>query len=219
MPSHPVDTVRTRVRRNPALTRSRIMAAARAEFCERGFFAARVDEIAAAANINKRMLYHYFGAKQDLYRAVLLEAYTEIRTGEKTLNLANAQPSGGMEELVRFTFRHFITHPWFVRLLIHENINEARTLRELKEIKEMHSPLVAQIRDLLRHGEKSGVFRTGIDPIELYITIASLGFFYLSNVHTLSTIFGEDLSRRTRMKRREDHIVEVVMQYVLKAPS
>ena len=203
-----------KVTRAPDRTRRRILEAAREEFCERGLQGARVDSIAERADINKRMLYHYFGNKNDLYCEVLLQAYAEIRSNERRLKLESANPSEGMAELVRFTFRHFMSHPWFVRLLITENMNGASNLRKVATIKDLHSPLVSQITDLLRRGTENGEFHDNIDAIELYITIAALGFFYLSNNHTLSQIFGEDLSKRSRVKRREDHIVEVVLAYV-----
>lgn len=202
------------VRRDPGKTRRRILAAARDEFCERGLDGARVDAIAERAKINKRMLYHYFGAKQDLYSAVLHEAYTDIRVGERRLLLEETEPAAGMEELIRFTFRHFVNHPWFIRLLINENLHQASTLAKLKPIRDMHSPLVGQIDNLLSRGAESGVFRKGIDPIELYISIAALGFFYLSNIHTLSVIFSENLKAKQRLKARENHAVEVIMSYV-----
>jgi hypothetical protein len=70
------------------------------------------------------------------------------------------------------------------------------------------------IEVLLKRGATKGVFRPGVDPVELYISIAALGFFYMSNQHTLSTIFGKDLSAPARLTVRGEHIVEVVQAYL-----
>src|SRR5947207_3655114 len=63
--------------RDPARTRERILAAAFQEFAAQGFAGARVDRIADRAGINKRMLYHYFGDKEGLFREVLRRKIAE----------------------------------------------------------------------------------------------------------------------------------------------
>jgi AcrR family transcriptional regulator len=201
-------------KRNPDLTRQDILKAAHEEFCERGFDGARVDNIAANAGANKRLLYHYFGNKEDLYRIVLLGAYQTIRAGERELSLDQFPPEEAMDRLVRFTFRHFHQNPWFLRLLTTENLNYARFLKTLPEVKELHSPLVAQIRTLIQRGAEKGVFRKDVDPIQLYISIAALGYFYISNVHTLSIIFDKALSHITMIQEREAHAVSMVLDFL-----
>src|SRR5690606_28637299 len=180
--------------RNSEKTKAAILVAARAEFAERGFEGARVDAIAARAGANKRLLYHYFGNKEEVYRAVLLDAYEEIRRGERALSLDQYGPVDAMDRLVRFTFRHFLANPWFPRILGTENIENARFLKTLPNIKALHSPLVGQIRTIVERGADAGSFRRDVDPVQLYISIAALGFFYVSNMATLSVIFARDLS-------------------------
>lgn len=201
--------------RDPENTKRRILKAAVQEFCELGFHGARMDNIAMRAKANKRLIYAYIGSKEELYLAILEEAYRAIRSEEYMLNLEQLPPKEGMEALTRFTFQHFLRHPEFVRLLIGENLQEARFLRKLRNIPAMHSPLIEQIRNLLTRGEAEGVFRRGIDPVQLYISIAALGFFYLSNRHTLSTIFNVDLTAPERLQAREDHIADVVLHALL----
>src|SRR3546814_1220204 len=138
------------------------------------------------------LLYHYFGNKESLYCAVLAEAYQEIRTGERALHLDSYEPEEAMDRLVRFTFRHFLEKPWFISLLTTENLHKAAFLKKLPQIKELHSPLVGQIQTLIERGSAKGVFRANADPVQLYISIAALGYFYLSNRHTLSTIFSSE---------------------------
>lgn len=200
--------------RDPERTRAVILNAAIAEFTSKGLSGARIDHIAKRANVNKRMIYYYFTNKEGLYIAVLEETYTAIRTAEIGLNLTGRDPVDGMRELVEFTWHYFIDHPEFLSLLATENFNRARYLKSSRRIRELHSPLIGIISQLLERGTRAGVFRAGIDPVQLYITIASLGFFYLSNRHTLSTIFGRDLSAREALDERGQHVVEVVFDYL-----
>jgi hypothetical protein len=119
-----------------------------------------------------------------------------------------------MRELVRFTWRYFIEHPEFLSLLGTENLHRAKHLKTSRDIRDLHSPLVGNITLLLERGARANVFRANVDAVQLYITIASLGFFYLSNRHTLSTIFGRDLSARDALAERGLHIEEVVLGYL-----
>lgn len=200
--------------RDAEASKVRILAAARDEFCELGLAGARVDDIADRAEINKRMLYHYFGDKEGLYRAVLEDSYREIREGEQALDLSNWSPDHGMRHLTTFTFRHFETHPWFVKLLINENMYGAQYLQQLTNVADMHPPLVAQIEDLLRRGERLKIFRAGVDPKALYVTIAALGFFYFSNANTLSFVFSHEFLSKESIDQWEQHMVDVIMSYL-----
>lgn len=200
--------------RNPEDTKRRILEAAVQEFCDFGFHGARIDNIAKRAGSNKRLIYAYVGSKEDVYLRVLEDSYLNIRSGERQLHLNELNPVDGMRTLTRFTFQHFQRNPTFIRLLIGENLNEARFLKRIATIGAMHSPLIGQIRELLACGEKENVFRRGVDPIQLYISIAALGFFYLSNRYTLSTIFDVDLMTTERLLAREEHIVSFVMSYL-----
>jgi AcrR family transcriptional regulator len=205
--------------RNSVKTKAAILVAGRAEFAERGFEGARVDAIAALAGANKRLLYHYFGNKEDLYRAVLLDAYLEIRRGERALSLDQYGPVDAMDRLVRFTFRHFLANPWFPRLLGTENIENARFLKTLPDIQAIHSPLVGQITTIVERGADAGIFRRDVDPVQLYISIAALGFFYVSNMATLSVIFSRDLSAIDMVQEREAQAVQMVLDYLRTKPA
>jgi len=204
--------------RNSAKTKAAILAAGRVEFAERGFEGARVDAIAERAGANKRLLYHYFGNKEELYSAVLLDAYQEIRQGERGLSLDQYEPVDAMDRLVRFTFRHFLANPWFTKLLSTENVENARFLKQLPDIPGLHSPLVGQIRAILERGNETGVFRRDVDPIQLYISIAALGYFYVSNMATLSVIFDRDLSSVSMVQEREAQAVQMVLDYLKTKP-
>lgn len=195
----------------------RILAAATAAFAERGLAGARVDDIASRAGINKRMLYHYFGNKEALYLAVLEHVYAELLDAERTLDLGRAEPIEGIRRLVGFLWQYYLDHPEFLTLINTENLHRARHLRQSRVIREMHSPLVGTLSDLLARGRAAGVFRDGVDPVQLYITCAALAYFYQSNQYTLSTIFGRNLMTPRARMQRVTHLTDVVLGYLAPA--
>ncbi|MCI9867761.1 TetR family transcriptional regulator [Rhizobium skierniewicense] len=197
--------------RNPERTRAAILEAARREVAAKGLAGARIDVVARRAGTNKRMIYHYFGDKDALYLAVLEDAYQHIRNAEHRLDLARKQPVDGLRELALFTWHYFLDHPEFLSILATENLNQARYLRQSTSIPEMHSNFISELKDVLLRGEKTGDFRAGLDPVDVYLTIASLGFFYLSNRFTLSTIFQRDLAEPAELERWGQHIVNTVI--------
>jgi AcrR family transcriptional regulator len=216
MDAHTPKPVRTAVPapRNPERTRAAILSAATEEFSAKGLDGARVDEIALRSGVNKRMIYHYFGDKDGLYLTVLERAYASIRSAELGLHVTDQDPIEGMRTLVRFTWTYLREHPEFLSLLGTENLHRAENLKKLRHIKELHSPLIGMLSDLLERGAAQGAFRAGVDPMQLYISIAGLGFFYLSNRHTLSTIFGRNLNAPPVLSERGEHIVEIVLGYL-----
>ena len=198
-------------RRDPAATRGKLLAAARREFASSGLAGARVDEIAARAGVNKQLVYHYFGDKDALYLAVLEWVYEEIRAQERKLNLKGLPPEQAIKKLIESSFDHLAAHPDFIVLLNDENRGGARHVRSSRKLEAMHSPLLSLVSTILSEGVKAGVFRKGINPVHLYISIAGLSYFYFSNTPTLSAIFGKDLSSRAARQARRRHVVDLVM--------
>ncbi len=213
------EAVRAPRQRDPERTRRAILDAATVEFVQHGFAGASVNEIAARAQVNKRMLYHYYGKKDDLYLAVLERSYRGIRSAETQLRLTNLAPRQAIEKLILFTWHYFLEHPEFLSLLNTENMLQARYLRRSERIRDLHSPLIAMLTDVLGRGEAEGLFRKGVDPVQLYIDIASLGFFYLSNRHTLSTIFQRNQESPDRLQERGQHVVDVILGYLAASTS
>jgi AcrR family transcriptional regulator len=205
--------------RDPERTRAAILAAATREFAEKGFGGARVDSIADRAGTNKRMLYHYFGDKEALYLVVLEEAYAGIRGAEATLDLGQRDPEDGLRELALFTWRYFVAHPEFLSLLGTENLMRARFLKGSTRIRAMQTHLIRELASVLRRGEQKGVFAPGLDPLHVYLTIASLSVFYLSNQYTLSVIFGRELGADEELAAWERHVVHVALACVLRDSS
>ena len=197
--------------RDPEGMRLRILKAAKQEFAAHGLAGARVDRIAVKAGANKRMLYYHVGNKEDLYLAVLEGAYEKIRGEERTLALEHLDPPEAIRTLIDFTWNYFLRNPEFLALLNTENLARAKHLKRSTRVKSMHSPFVEMIRTVVQRGVASGDFRTNVDPVQLYISIAGLSFFYLSNSATLSFIFGRDLLNKEARDERLDHMVALVL--------
>ncbi|MHC2619705.1 TetR/AcrR family transcriptional regulator [Bradyrhizobium huanghuaihaiense] len=199
-------------RRDPAATRKKLLTAARLEFARHGLAGARVDEIAERAAVNKQLVYHYFGDKDALYLAVLEWVYEDIREQERKLNLEGLPPDKAIRRLIEASFDHLAANPDFIVLLNDENRGGARHVRGSTRLEAMHSPLVKSVSHILHEGVRSGLFRKGIDPVQLYISIAGLSYFFFSNTPTLSAIFGKDLSSRAQRRARRRHVVDLVLQ-------
>ena len=192
-----------------------ILASARDEFSARGLAGARMDSIAERAGLNKRLIYYYFGSKDDLFLAVLERVYADIREAEQRLHLEEIDPVEAIRQLVSFTWNYYLEHPEFITLLNSENLHCAAHLKRSDRIQEMNSPLVQLLDTVLERGRRDDLFRAGVDPVQLYISIASLCYFYLSNNHTLSAIFGRDLRAPKAMAQRLSHMTDLVLGYVL----
>jgi AcrR family transcriptional regulator len=203
-------------KRNPERNQGRILKAATEEFARFGLGGARVDRIAARAGANKRMLYYYFGNKDALFLAVLEASYAAIRSAERELRLADLEPREAMRKLVEFTWNYYLEHPEFLTLLNSENLHRARHVKRSPRIVAMHSPFADMIKQVLERGERAGQFRSGVDPVQLYISIAALGYFYLSNRYTLSAIFQRELLSPRHKAERLRHMTELVLGYLRK---
>lgn len=209
----PLPELRTR---DAERTQLAILQAATDEFAQSGLGGARMDSIAARAGVNKRLIYYYFENKEALFLAVLENAYASIREAEQALHLQEHEPQTAIRRLVEFTWHYYLNHPEFVTLLNSENLHRARHLKMSARIREMNSPLIQLLGDVLERGRKEGLFRGGVDSVQLYISIASLAYFYQSNNATLSTIFGRDLLAAPALSERLSHITEMVMGYLLR---
>ncbi len=201
-------------KRDPAATRARILDAATQEFCAKGFDGARMEQIVARAECNIRMAYHYFGRKENIYLAVLEHAYEQVRSREAQLDLKHLAPIAGMKALIEFTFDHIASHPEFIGLMMAENLQKGRFLKKSTQVPEGTIPLVEAIRNLLNRGKKAGVFRSNVDPVQLYITILSVSYVHISNRYTLSIIFRQDLHDEAWLCERKRHACDVVLGYL-----
>jgi AcrR family transcriptional regulator len=200
-------------KRDAARSRRSILDAALAEFAEHGHAGARIDAIAEAAGVSKPMIYSYFGDKDELWSAALRESYVQIRAGERALDLDGMAPEASIRALVRFTMAHFVGKPWFISMLKTENLRGDTTVRRIADLDEIQSPLIDVLRKLLARGVAAGAFRDGVDPVDLYVTVASLCYFPVSNAHTLRAVFRCPIDAAW-LERHGEEAGEMVVRYL-----
>jgi AcrR family transcriptional regulator len=217
-PRRPASVLKSRVVLEPVRdaerTKQAILDAAKIEFAEKGLAGARVDAIAEQSGANKRMLYYYFGSKDDLYVAVLEDVYGAMRRTESELDVTHLEPMEGLRRLIEFKFDYYLKNPIVIRILAGENLQNARFLTRSKRLRHMHLSVVQSLEAVLTAGRKAGIMRGGVDPVQLYISIAGLSYFYFANSATLSTAFDRVLTSAPELKKRRAHAVEVILGYV-----
>ena len=199
---------------DPERTKAEILRVAVLEFGEKGLAGARIDAIAAATKTSKRMIYYYFQSKEGLYLAVLEESYRRMREIESQQHLEDLEPEAALRKLVEFTFDHHASHENYIRLVISENMNRGQFLAQSQSIQQLNVPAISAIRELYERGVASGVFRPGLDAIDIHASISALTFFNVSNRHTFGMIFKRDLSDPQIAAARRTAIAEMVLRYV-----
>ncbi|MBK8456057.1 MAG: TetR family transcriptional regulator [Phyllobacteriaceae bacterium] len=202
-------------KRNPEAVRADILAVAMAEFALNGLSGARIDEIAAKTRTSKRMIYYYFGDKDGLYERVLEEAYREVRAGENELALDHLEPVAALSRLVGFTFDHHSRNPDFIRLVMIENIHHGEYLERSSAIRDLNVTAIANLKSIYERGLAHGVFRAGLDPLELHWQISALSFFNVSNRATFSRLFGDRLWSDDGQRKLKADCIDMVLRFVL----
>ena len=210
---HRPKTRRQRVN-DPEGTKRNIVEIATEEFAGKGFSGARVDDIAARTKTSKRMIYYYFGGKEGLYIAVLEAAYRSIRSVEAALDLERQEPEQALRRLVSFTFDYQNAHPEFIRLVMNENILNGAYLSRSKTIQRLNATVINSLRNLLARGQRTGGFRTDIDPVDLHMSISALCIFNVANRATFSTIFKRDMVSPRALAARRTQVVDTILRYV-----
>jgi AcrR family transcriptional regulator len=200
--------------RAPEQTRRAILDAAIAEFSAKGFAGGRVDDIAARTATTKRMIYYYFGSKEQLYAAALEEMYGGIRDAERKLALDALPAEEAMRRMVETTFDHHAAHPEFVRMVSAENMMEARHARASPSIRARNAAVIGSLERLLRRGVLEGSFRPGLDALDLHLLISSFCFYRVANRHTLNAIYGVNLPAPETVARHRAMIVDSVLRYL-----
>ncbi len=201
---------------DPERTMAGILEVANAEFGEKGLAGARIDEIAAATQTSKRMIYYYFGSKEGLYVAVLEDSYRRVREIEAGLHLEDLPPEDALRRLVGFTFDHHHGNEPYIRLVMSENMQRGEFLKQSKIIQQLNMPAIDAIRKLYERGVVAGVFRAQLDPVDIHKSISALTFFNVSNQHTFGLIFKRDTQTAKALTARRDSIIEMVVRFVRK---
>ncbi|RQH08524.1 TetR/AcrR family transcriptional regulator [Paraburkholderia dinghuensis] len=205
-----------KIKRDPEGTRRRILLAAAEEFAGGGLFGARVDQIARRAETNERMLYYYFGSKEQLFTAVLEHAFGLLTDAERALDLADLAPVEAMTRLAHFVWDYYRDHPEFLRLINNENLHEARYMQKSTRIREMISPIVTTVSSILARGEAADLFRPNVDPLRLYVTISGMGYYIVSNRFTLAATLGRDFSSSAERAEIVQLNTEMLLAYVMR---
>jgi AcrR family transcriptional regulator len=198
-------------------TRQEILAVAREEFAEHGLSGARVDAIAARTQTSKRMIYYYFGSKEGLYLEVLGQAYAGIRALERDLDLQSLSPVDAIRRIAEFTLDYHDDHPDFVRLVCIENIHHGRYIAQSEIIRNLNSTVIEVLDGILRRGEREGLFKPGIDPVDVHLMMSSLSFYRVSNRHTFGRLFRRDLSDAAVKRRHKQMLGDAVLGYIREA--
>ena len=199
---------------NPEKTRENILQEAIVEFVQQGLSGARVDAIAERIHTSKRMIYYYFGSKEQLYVEVLEKLYGNIRSTENHLQLAELAPREAIQRLVEFTFDHHDRNVDFVRIVSIENIHNAEYVKHSEAIKAMNHTILDALAGILRRGVVEGVFRDGLNPLDVHLLITSFCFYRVSNRHTVGEIFQIDLPDEAIKQRHRQMICESVLRYL-----
>jgi AcrR family transcriptional regulator len=199
---------------DPARTMAEILAVATHEFADKGLTGARIDAIAAATRTSKRMIYYYFGSKDGLYLAVLEEAYRRMRAIESDLHLDDLSPVNALQRLVEFTYDHHRDNEDFIRLVMNENIQRGDYLRQSQSIQQLNTQAIESVRDVYDRGVDLGVFRPGLDPVDIHSAISAFTFFNVSNRHTFGLIFQDRHSQDKANTLKREHVVELILRFV-----
>ena len=185
-------------------TRAEILAVATAEFADRGYAGARINEIADKLSTTKRMIYYYFGGKEQLYVAVLEQAYSRIRAVEQQLDVEHLDPVEAIRELAGLTFDHHEAHPDFIRLVSIENIHRAEHIARSEVLSKLANPALDVLGRILERGWDAGLFRDDLDALDVHQVISAYCVFRTANRHTFGVIFGRDMldpARRDHQRR------------------
>jgi AcrR family transcriptional regulator len=200
--------------RDPAATQKRILLAAKREFARHGLGGARVDRIAASAKSNKRMLYHYFGNKDALFRRTLEDSYGAFRAAESDLNLEAEKPITALKRLMAFTWEYYLANPEFITLVNSENLHKAKHISRSSKMEKINRSFVMRMESILQRGRDEGVFRADLDAVHILITLAGLGYHYLNNRYTGAVVYGRNMMAASALQERGEFNISALLRIV-----
>jgi len=198
----------------PEANRARILAAAIAEFASRGVKGASMDAIAARTDTTRALINYYFGSKEKLYLAVLERVYADIRDAENDLELDHLPPVEAIRRIVEFTYDYYVENENFVRLVVAENQARGRHMKRSPALRAVNRPIVDTLARVLERGQAAGVFRPGVDPIDVHMAIAALGMFNVTNQYTFGTIFQRPMGAKGDVPTRRRTVVEIILRWL-----
>ena len=199
--------------RDPERTRADVLAVATEVFADSGYSGARIDEIARRTRTTKRMIYYYFGGKEQLYLAVLEEAYRGIREAEQSLQVQALEPAEALRCLAELTYDHHLEHSDFIRLVAIENIHRGRFISTLESLHDLSTPAVGVLDEIIAQGQEKGVFRPEVDALNLHLLISSYCVFQVANRYTFSFLFDSEFNSPQRQDQMRSLIGDVVIRW------
>ena len=198
----------------PEANRASIVAAAIDEFAARGFKGASMDAIAARTHTTRALINYYFGSKEKVYLAVLERVYAEIREAEGQLDLDHLAPVEAIRRIVEFTYQYYLTHQYFVRIVVAENQAKGRHFRKSKAMRTLNRPIIERLARVIERGQAEGLFRDGVDPVEIHKSIAALGMFNVTNQYTFGSIFQREMGAKGDVGRRRAMVADLILSYL-----
>ena len=198
-------------------TKETILAAAEVVFARNGYDGASTVAIAKQAKCYESLIYYHFGNKDKLFAAVLEDAYRKLVAAEQALHVDYADPRQALADVVLFMWEYYQQHPELIFLLNTENLLKGKHVKHSAELQKFLPNAIRVLRGAVEAGVQQDVFREDIHVDDLYISVMGLGYFYLSNRHTLSAFFGKDLMAGSERERWGRCMVETVFNAVRKA--
>ncbi|MCH8561586.1 TetR family transcriptional regulator [Nesterenkonia sp. DZ6] len=199
--------------RDAVRTRAEVLAVATEAFADDGYSGARIDEIARRTRTTKRMIYYYFGGKEQLYLAVLENAYRGIREAEQSLHVDEMQPIDALRQLAELTYEHHLRNTAFIRLVSIENIHRGKYIRKLESLGDIGQPAVTILDRIIAEGKKQDAFREEVNALDLHLLISSYCVFQVANRYTFSYLFDADFTTEARQEHMRRFIGDVVVAW------
>jgi AcrR family transcriptional regulator len=200
--------------RDAARSRAEVLDVAEAVFAEAGLSGARVDEIAGRMSTTKRMIYYYFGSKEELYVAVLERAYRGIRAAERAIDLGDLEPPEAVRRVAELTFDHHHQHPAFIRLVAIENIHQGKYLRKIGKLRELGTPAASLLEEILDRGRREGSLRSDVDALDVHMLISAFCVFQIANNHTFGYLFEHDMRSRAIREHNRALLGDLVVSWL-----
>jgi AcrR family transcriptional regulator len=213
------DTARPVRTRDRERTRAELLDVATTAFAESGYSGTRVDEIAERTRTTKRMIYYYFGSKEQLYMAVLEKAYRGIREAEQSLHVGDLPPIEALRRVAELTYDHHLDHSDFIRLVSIENIHRGVFIRRLSALRELNQPALTVLDTALSRGRVEGIMRDDVDALDVHLLISSYCFFQVANQYTFGYLFDRDLLDPARRDHLRAMIGDVVVAWLTALPA
>lgn len=200
---------------DPQRTQENILEVATEEFSTHGLAGGRVDAIAERTRTSKRMIYYYFGGKEELYRAVLERSYSSIRAREAEADFESQSADQALRSQIEHTFDYHVEHPEFVRLVMNENIHHGAHIGHVDGLMERNKSVIASLKAIIDKGVEAGIFRSGIDPVELHMSISALCFYNVSNRYTFASNFGVDMASAETLAKRRVQVADIILAWAM----